>query len=319
MALTPRLTWSDGQGCTRLLVSAVEHPSVLEAGQFPLESVELIGVTGDGVVDLAGLAARLQVLGEAGETPLVSVMLANNETGVVQPVRAVADLVHGAGGLVHVDGVQAAGRIDMDIKALGADLMTLSGHKMGGPKGVGALVRARADINFPAPLIRGGGQERRLRAGTENVAAIAGMAAAITDMAAAMAADRRHMQSLRQRLESGLREGSPDVIIFGVAAERLPNTTLCAVPGLTAETALIAFDLDGISVSSGSACSSGKVAPSHVLAAMGVGKELALGAIRVSYGPTTTADDIDLFLKSWRSTVARLHKSGKKGQGGLAA
>jgi cysteine desulfurase len=319
MALTPRLAWSGGQGCTRLMVSAIEHPSVLAGGQFSEDSVEFIGVGSDGVIDLGILTARLEALAAAGESPLVSVMLANNETGVLQPVAAVADLAHRTGGLLHVDAVQAGGRIDIDIKALGADLLSLSGHKMGGPKGVGALVRGRGDLHFPLPLIRGGGQERRLRAGTENVAAIAGMAAAIATMTADRAADRRHMLALRERLEAGLKEASPDVIIFGAGADRLPNTTLCAVPGLAAETALIAFDLAGIAVSSGSACSSGKVTPSHVLAAMGVGADLARGAIRVSFGRATTPDHIDRFLKSWRSTVARLDKSSKKGQGGLAA
>jgi cysteine desulfurase len=316
MALTPHLEWPAGRGCTRLLVSAIEHPSVLAGGQFPYLQVEQIPVSPHGIVDLVALGSRLDDLARAGERPLVSVMLANNETGVVQPVAAVAELVHRGGGLLHVDAVQAAGRMSIDIKTLQADLMTLSGHKIGAPKGVGALIRRSGDIQI-APLLRGGGQERRLRAGTENVAAIAGFGAAVAT--AARAEDRAHMAELRAILEEGLVAASPDIVIFGSSAERLCNTSLFAIPGLSAETALIAFDLDGIAVSSGSACSSGKVAPSHVLAAMGVGKELALGAIRASLGPATTTNDIEKMLKSWRSAVARLNKVSKKGRGGLAA
>lgn len=207
--------------------------------------------------------------------------------------------------------------MSIDIKTLRADLVTLSGHKIGAPKGVGALIRRSGDIQI-APLLRGGGQERRLRAGTENVTAVAGFGAAAVATAAG-AQDRAHMADLRAILEEGLAAASPDLVIFGSSVERLCNTSLFAIPGLSAETALINFDLDGIAVSSGSACSSGKVAPSHVLAAMGVGKELALGAIRASLGPTTTTNDIEKMLKSWRSAVARLNKVSKKGRGGLAA
>jgi cysteine desulfurase len=316
MALTPHLEWPDGRGCSRLLVSAIEHPSVLTGGQFPGPQVEQIPATPRGIVDIAALGSRLDQLARAGERPLVSVMLANNETGVIQPIAAIADLVHRAGGLLHVDAVQAAGRINLNINDLGADLMTLSGHKIGAPKGVGALVRRSGDIQV-TPLLRGGGQERRLRAGTENVAAIAGFGAAVAT--AIRAEDCAHMAELRAILEEGLAVASPDAVVFGGEAERLCNTTLFSAPGMSAETALIAFDLDGIALSSGSACSSGKVAPSHVLAAMGVGKELALGAIRVSLGPSTTTNDIERMLKSWRSAVARLNKTSKKRRGGLAA
>jgi cysteine desulfurase len=315
-ALTPHLEWPAGDRCTRLLVSAVEHPSVLAGGQFSPQQVEQIPVSRDGIVDLAALAERLDLLARTGERPLVSVMLANNETGIVQPVAAAAELAHAAGGLLHVDAVQAAGRMPLSIKDFGADLMTLSGHKIGAPKGVGALIRRGGDIHI-APLLRGGGQERRLRAGTENVAAIAGFGAAATT--AAGTDDRARMAALRGTLEEGLVAACPEVVVFGSGTERLCNTSLFAVSGVSAETALIAFDLDGIAVSSGSACSSGKVAPSHVLAAMGVAKELALGAIRVSLGPTTSGNDVDRLLKTWRSVVARLNKTSKKGRGGLAA
>jgi cysteine desulfurase len=331
MALTPRLEWRGGKACDRLLVSAIEHVSVLAGGQFPKQSIELIPVTSDGVVDLAALAERLDHLSRDGVQMLVSVMLANNETGVIQPVAAAAELAHRAGGLLHVDAVQAAGKMSIDLNALGADLVSVSAHKLGGPKGIGALVRRR-DIHLPEPPIRGGGQERGLRAGTENVAAIAGFGAAAAEAAAEIAeappataegptnaaaaggkkSHRRHLMELRHRLEIGLADISRDVTIFGAATERLPNTSLFAVPGLSAETALIALDLAGIAASSGSACSSGKVTPSHVLAAMGIGRDLASGAIRVSTGPTITAAEIDRFLEAWRSTVARLNKSSKK-------
>jgi cysteine desulfurase len=224
--------------------------------------------------------------------------LANNETGVLQPVSQAARLIHELGGLLHVDAVQAGGRIACDISALGADLLTLSGHKIGAPKGVGALVK-RGEALHLEPLIKGGGQERGARAGTENVAAIAGFGAAAAAARAGLEHERAHMGALRDKLEVGLKAISPDVIIFGSGAERLPNTTLFAVPGMKAETAVIAFDLEGVAVSSGAACSSGKVTPSHVLAAMGVSAPLARGAVRVSLGPTTSESDIIRFLEAW--------------------
>jgi cysteine desulfurase len=224
-------------------------------------------------------------------------MLANNETGAVQPVAEAAALVHAAGGLLHVDAVQAAGRIVCDINSLGADLLTLSGHKIGGPKGAGALVKG-GPLDL-APLVTGGGQERGQRAGTENVASIAGFGAAAGAAEADLASESTRMRGLRDRLEAGLRAGTPEVIIFAAEAERLPNTTLFTVPGLKAETAVILFDLEGVAISSGAACSSGKVQPSHVLEAMGVSPQLARGAVRVSLGPATTQDDIERFLTAW--------------------
>jgi cysteine desulfurase len=225
-------------------------------------------------------------------------MLANNETGVVQPVSQAASVVHAAGGTLHVDAVQAAGRIPCDINVLGADLLTLSGHKIGAPKGVGALIGRTA---FPRlePVIKGGGQERRLRAGTENVAGIAGFGAAAAAARAGLATERARMAALRDRLEAGLKVASPGVVIFGAGSERLPNTTLFAVAGMRAETAVIAFDLAGVAVSAGAACSSGKVQSSHVLAAMGVPPQLAGAAVRVSLGPSTTESEIDRFIEAW--------------------
>ncbi len=294
--------------CTRLLVSAIEHPSVLAGGRF--SEVEQLPVDPDGVVDLAALEQRLAALGS--ERALVSIMAANNETGVIQPIAAAAEIVHRFGGVLHVDAVQAAGRMTLEIEALDADLLTLSAHKIGGPKGVGALIRRDEDLPI-APLLTGGGQELKLRAGTENVAGIAGFGAAAA--AVELEAERAHMLALRERLEDGIRAITADAIIFGAAVERLPNTTLVAVPNGKAETLVIACDLAGIAVSSGSACSSGKVAPSHVLAAMGVAAELARGALRLSSGPATTENDIDRFLNVWRKLSESLSKEGQ----GLAA
>lgn len=299
LALSPRT----GRGCGRLVVSAIEHPSVRSGGRFA--EVETVPVGGAGEADLAALERRLTDLGTKGVQPLVSIMLANNETGVIQPVTEAARLVHGAGGLLHVDAVQAAGKIPCNIKALGADLMTLSAHKLGGPKGVGALIKRDEALNLD-PLITGGGQERGGRAGTENVAGIAGFGAAAAAAQAALAADGARMRGLRDRLEDGLREVTPEVIIFGSAAERLPNTTLFAVPGMKAETSVIAFDLEGVAVSSGAACSSGKVQPSHVLAAMGISAPLARGAVRVSLGATTTDSDMERFRTAWISVSGAL-------------
>ena len=295
LALSPAVG-TGGAACDRLLVSAIEHPSVLAGGRFRADRVEQVPVTADGRIDLAALGNALAA--PAGR-PLLSLMLANNETGVLQPVSEAAAIVHQAGGLLHADAVQAAGRVPCDINVIGADLMTLSSHKIGGPKGVGALVLRSQAVHLADPLIKGGGQERGARAGTENVAGIAGFgaaAAALEDLAA----DAGRMTALRDRLERGLRDVAPGMMIFGMRAERLPNTTLFAVPGMKAETAVIAFDLDGVAVSSGAACSSGKVAPSHVLAAMGVPAALARGAVRVSLGPTTSESDVDCFLAAWR-------------------
>jgi len=279
----------------RLLISAIEHPSVLAGGRFPAGNVERLAVSRDGQIDLAALEQRLTALeGRA----LVSIMAANNETGVVQPVSQAARLVHSAGCILHVDAVQAAGRIPCDIDAMGADLLTLSAHKIGGPKGVGALI-GRTGLDAFKPLITGGGQERAARAGTENVAGIAGFGAAAAAARAFLVLEAARMAALRERLETGLKAASPAVLVFGIEAERLPNTTLFAAPGMKAETAVIAFDLEGVAVSAGAACCSGKVQPSHVLAAMGVPSQLARAAVRVSLGPTTVESDVDRFIEAW--------------------
>jgi cysteine desulfurase len=235
----------------------------------------------------------------------------------VQPIVAAAALVHAAGGLLHVDAVQTAGRIPCDIKALGADLLTVSGHKLGAPQGVGALVKASEALHIANPLIRGGGQERGSRAGTENVAAIAGFGAAAQEATQeagqALAAEAVRIAALHERLEAGLRTIAADTVIFGSGAERLPNTTMFAVPGCKAETALIALDLAGIAASSGSACSSGKVTASHVVKAMGAAPELAAGAVRLSLGRDTTEAEIEGFLIAWTKLVSRLSRGEKRG------
>jgi cysteine desulfurase len=302
LALTPGLSGGAGGPVRRLLVSAIEHTSVLSGGRFSPETIGTIQVTGSGLIDIDHLRGLLA----DGPPALVSVMLANNETGALQPVGEVADIVHEAGGLVHVDAIQALGKIPFDIKSMKADLVTLSAHKIGGPKGVGALVLAD-EAQGLEPLLRGGGQEMGRRAGTENVAGIAAFGAAVRAATAVLKDDAERLHGLRSRLEGGLKE-TPGMILFAADAPRLPNTTLFTVPGLKAETAVIGFDLGGIAVSSGSACSSGKVQPSHVLAAMGFGRELAEGAVRLSLGWSTSEADIDLALEAWRKLADGLLK-----------
>ena len=302
LALTPGLRRDSGLPVERLLVSAIEHVSVLAGGRFPVQAIGTIGVTGSGLLDLDRLRALLQ----SGPPALVSVMLANNETGAVQPVAEAAEIVHAAGGLLHVDAIQAFGKISFYINGLNADLITVSGHKIGGPKGVGAVVLAEG-VRGLEPLLRGGGQELGRRAGTENVAGIAGFGAAVKAAMDSLQNDAIRFENLRNRLETGLRQ-TPGAIVFADDVPRLPNTTLFTVPGLKAETAVIGFDLEGIAVSSGSACSSGKVQPSHVLEAMGFGPEIAQGAVRLSLGWSTSSADIDRCLEAWRKLAGTLLK-----------
>jgi cysteine desulfurase len=294
LALVPGVRRAGSPPMRRLLISAVEHASVLTGGRFAPELVGRIGVTPDGLVDLDDLRSKLA----DGSPALVSIMLANNETGAIQPIAEAAEIVHAAGCLLHVDGIQALGKIIIGINELSADLLSLSGHKVGGPTGIGALVAAEG-LEGVEPLLRGGGQERGHRAGTENVAGIAGFGAAAAAAMAALKADAHRLEALRDRLERGLKQ-TLGAIIFAEKAPRLPNTTLFTVPGLRAETAVIGFDLAGIAVSSGSACSSGKVQPSHVLEAMGFGPKIAQGAVRLSLGWSTSQADIDRALEAWR-------------------
>jgi cysteine desulfurase len=306
LALRPGLRRGSGAPVERLLVSAIEHASVLAGGSFSAKIIETIPVTSSGLIDLGRLRALL-----VGRPPaLVSIMLANNETGALQPVAEAAEIVRDKGCLMHVDAIQAFGKISFNINALNADLVTLSAHKIGGPKGAGALVLAEG-LTGLEPLLRGGGQELSRRAGTENVAGIAGFGAAVKAALEALETDTNRLQALRDKLESGLRQ-TPGAIVFSDAARRLPNTTLFTVPGLRAETAVIGFDLAGVAVSSGSACSSGKVQPSHVLQAMGFGPELAQGAVRLSLGWSTGDADIDLCLEAWRKLAGSLLKDQRR-------
>jgi len=284
-----------------LLVGATEHAAVLEGHRFPKSMVERIPVDGNGIVELAWLEARLATAaarhGPGGT--LLAVQAANNETGVLQPLAPLAGLAAAAGALWVCDAVQAAGRLALAPGALGNAVLFLSGHKLGGPKGVGAVVFANDEL-YCEPLVRGGGQERRQRSGTENIAAIAGLAAALAAAISDQAAVSQHAERLQRRFEAGLRSLANNVVIFGAAAPRLANTTAFALPGIAAETALIALDLAGVAVSSGSACSSGKVAASHVLAAMQVAPALQASALRVSTGPLSTEADIDACLAALR-------------------
>jgi cysteine desulfurase len=306
LALTPGVRRDGAQPMERLVVSAIEHASVLAAGRFPQTAIASARVTRDGVVDLGHLRELLRDRPPA----LVSIMLANNETGAIQPVAEAAEIVHAAGGLLHVDAVQAFGKIPLNVGDLGADLLTVSAHKIGGPKGVGALVLS-AGLTGLEPLLRGGGQELSRRAGTENVAGIAGFGAAATAAMAGLLAEAERLLGLQERLENGLRL-TPGVILFSDSARRLPNTTLFTVPGLRAETAVIGFDLAGIAVSSGSACSSGKVQPSHVLEAMGFDRDIGQGAVRLSMGWSTQDADVDRCLEAWRKLSGSLLKDQRR-------
>jgi cysteine desulfurase len=306
LALTPGMRRDQTLPARRLVVSAIEHVSVLAGGRFSGEAIMTAGVTRSGLLDLEHLRSMLA----GGPPALVSVMAANNETGALQPVAEAADIVHSAGGLLHVDAIQALEKIAVDIHATKADLVTVSAHKVGGPKGVGALILAEGVQGFE-PLLRGGGQELGHRAGTENVGGIAGFGAAVKAAMTTRDDDRIRLESLRNRLEEGLRQ-TPGVIVFSDTVPRLPNTTLFTVPGLKAETAVIGFDLAGIAVSSGSACSSGKVQPSHVLEAMGFSPEIAQGAVRLSLGWSTSEADIEKCLEAWRKLSGTLLKGQRR-------
>jgi cysteine desulfurase len=306
LALTPGVRRDGARPVERLVVSAIEHASVLAGGRFPQAAIASARVTRDGVVDLGHLRELLRDRPPA----LVSIMLANNETGAIQPVAEAADIVHTAGGLLHVDAVQAFGKVLFNVGDLGADLLTVSAHKIGGPKGVGALVLS-AGLTGLEPLLRGGGQELSRRAGTENVAGIAGFGAAATAAMAGLLAEAERPLGLQERLENGLRL-TPGLILFSDSVRRLPNTTLFTVPGLRAETAVIGFDLAGIAVSSGSACSSGKVQPSHVLEAMGFDRDIGQGAVRLSMGWSTQDADVDRCLEAWRKLSGSLLKDQRR-------
>jgi cysteine desulfurase len=286
----------------RILVSAIEHAAVpLNAAATGAE-VETIPVTASGVIDLEWLRDTLGRRDSARDGGvLVAVMLANNETGVIQPVAGAAAIVHDAGGLLFVDAAQAAGKIPVDFTMLGADMMAVTGHKFGGPIGVGALV-VRPNLALD-PVMRGGGHELNRRAGTHNVPAIAGLGEACELAAAAMAHSPK-IAALRDRIEETAI--AADAVVWGGQEERLPGTLYLSAPGFVSQTQLMAMDLAGIAISSGSACSSGKTKPSHVLAAMGASDEHATCGIRVSLGWASTDDDADAFCREWPQAYARV-------------
>jgi cysteine desulfurase len=291
--------WALSQPWATILTSGIEHDSVLAPTRAAGAEIVMLPVGPDGVIkveDVAGLLTSPGIVRPA----IIAVQLANNETGVIQPVAEIAELARAHGIKMHTDAVQAAGRLAIDFAALDVDTLAISAHKFGGPKGVGALViRDHVDL---VPLLRGGGQERRRRAGTENVAGIAGFGAAaeaaLRDLTAINV-----VGALRDGLEAEIKRISPNAVIAGEGASRIANTTAVALPGKLAETLVIRLDLAGIAVSAGSACSSGKVGASHVLEAMGLGHDIASSTIRISLGGTTTKDDIAAFLAAWKTIV----------------
>ena len=285
-----------------LYVSAIEHAAVRMGGRFASARVHEIPVTASGVVDLSALEVLLAARPADSGLAMVTVMLVNNETGVVQPVREAAAIVHARGGLMVCDAVQAVGRLPVDIAALDADFLLLSAHKIGGPKGAAALV-SRGEILMPSALIRGGGQEKGHRGGTENVAAVSGFGAAAAVAAGDIAERNATIGALRDRLETGMREAAPDVVIHGAAEQRVSNTCFFTLPGLSSETGQIAFDLEGLALSAGSACSSGKVGRSHVLSAMGYDPKA--GGLRISLGVSTTPEEIDRTVTIFARVAAR--------------
>ena len=300
--LTPH--WRMGRAaltCSHLYVLASDHPCLLAGGQFPREKVTLLPVAPDGLADMEAMRRALEAHDAETGLPLVALHAANNETGVLQPLGAIRAVVGDAGGVLVVDAVQAAGRVSIDMAAGYADFLILSAHKLGGPRGAGAFI-ARDGLLMPAPLIRGGGQERGHRAGTENVAGIAGFGAAAQEAAQALSV-MSDVAGLRDAFEARLEEIVPGLVIHGRTAPRIANTSFFSIPGLKAETAQIALDLEGLRVSAGSACSSGKVGPSHVLEAMGA--DAALGALRVTIGPATTGEELDRLVEAIGTLLAR--------------
>ncbi|MFS8037980.1 cysteine desulfurase family protein [Xanthobacter sp. AM11] len=291
--------------CDVLLAGGVEHPAVLRGHRFAAERVEILPVDGAGRLDLSALEAALAAHGRAGRRALVAVMAANNETGTLQPVAEAARLAHGHGAVVFCDAVQAAGRVPLDMAALGVDFLALSAHKLGGPQGAGALVAAGADHRVPA-LLAGGGQERGRRAGTENGPAIAGFGVAARAAAAELAPEAQRLAGLRDALERAVLESVAGTAVVAGHAARLPNTSMLTFAGVRAETLVIALDLSHVSVSAGSACSSGKVGVSHVLTAMGMAPDLAAGAIRLSLGWSSTREDVDQAVAALRKVVPQV-------------
>jgi cysteine desulfurase len=288
----------------RFSIGATEHASV----RSPAASLERFGWSIDTIAVDSNGSCSVDTLKQAlqSDTRLVSVMWANNETGTIQPVKAIAEHCREQGIVFHTDAVQAAGKLEVNFPASGANLMSLSAHKLYGPKGVGALIWDKAvDIE---PLLHGGGQEKGLRGGTENLAAIVGFGKAAELATVELELRRRHLLDQRAHIEHRLAEALPEAVIFARKAERLPNTVFMAVPGLEGQTLIMGLDQQGIAVSSGSACGSDKTEPSPVLKEMGVESELALGAIRISFGKDNTEQDIETFIGTLVSQVKQLQR-----------
>jgi cysteine desulfurase len=285
-----------GSGRNRILVSAIEHEAVRSARA----DAEFIPVDENGIINLQAME---NMLAASDEPAQVAVMLANNETGVIQPIAQVCEIAHRRGALVHCDAVQAVGKIPVDVAALDADSYALSSHKFAGPQGVGVLVMRTPDII--GRFVHGGGQERGLRAGTENVAGIVGLGVAAR-LAAEGLPKYAKLAELRDELERRLAEIAPDMFVFGQASERLPNTSKMTMPGVSSDTQVMAMDLAGIAISAGSACAAGKVEAPYVLSAMGVPDDIAATAARVSLGWRTRPEDLDTFVAAWENLYNRL-------------
>jgi len=292
--------WVMAGGWDEICVSSIEHDSVLAPARASGARLASLPVSTSGIVDVEAMKSILMRAGERSKRVLASLMMANNETGVIQPVAEVAAEARRLGAVMHVDAVQAPGRISVDFAALSADAMVLSAHKLGGPRGVGALI-VRDGMTL-TPLIKGGGHERRRRGGTENATGIAGFGAAAVAVRRETDAASR-MSRLRSMLEDCVLRITPTAVIIGREAARVANTSCIALPGKPAETLVIKLDLEGIAVSAGAACFSGKVGPSHVLEAMGLSPEIARAAVRVSLGPETCEGDIAAFLAAWEKVA----------------
>ncbi|WP_020178518.1 cysteine desulfurase family protein [Methylopila sp. M107] len=306
LALSPSIRDAcDPRPVTKLIVSAGEHPAVMLGRRFARPQLEMARIGGDGIVDLGVIDLLFSRHREEhpNERMMLALMLANNETGVIQPVAEAAAVAKRYGGLVHVDAVQAAGKIPVDVRALGADFMAIAAHKFGGPAGVGALIRAHEALHIEEPVIRGGGQEKGWRGGTENVPGIVGMGVAAADALAGLPAFAALAQH-RDALEAGLRRIA-ETTVFGEAAPRLPNTSCFSARGLASDRAMIALDLAGIAVSAGSACSSGKAKASPVLDAMGVNHDLSMGMLRISFGWSSNPMDGERFLEAFARIAGR--------------
>lgn len=290
----------------RIIRSSIEHKAVLEATRALAQTgydVREVPVGPDGVVDLDALA---ELLADDGRPTLVSVMWANNETGVVQPLRDISTLCRERGAYLHSDAVQAFGKLRLDLEAVPVDLLVISAHKIGGPKGVGALLSG--DTIQLEPLIYGGGQEHGIRSGTLDVAGIVGFATAAELVVAELPTAAPAWRALRERLEAGLREAVPEIVVNGAEVTRLPHVSNVSIPGVDLEGLLTALDLEGICVSSGSACTTGSIEPSHVLRAMGRKGEMANNTVRLSLGWGTSEDDIDQVVSTFPRVVRRVRE-----------